>query len=145
MEGKRKAILFVIVCLTILIKGCISTHKLYEGSTRPKEEIAIVKVRSPIFLYSCDGYRYGFSDSPLGSDIHLLPGTHYLGVTYQQSHAVSIDARTTRVTTFYSESDVSISFDAKPGHIYYVCYTITTSAWRPYIEDITNKSKWCKP
>jgi hypothetical protein len=109
----------IILLLPVVIVGCATTLKLYEGPKLPQDKIAIIQLGPNVCAVTVDGVDTKYSEA----DLFLLPGNHTIEIFY-----ISADYR--------SEDSQIISFKAEAGKQYYIESGFNFRSWEPYIREM---------
>jgi hypothetical protein len=120
----------IVVLMTVLILwGCgPSLVRMYSGPELPEDRIAKLEFYEPIRVYSLDGIQVSLN----WGVIAMLPGSHTVSVGYFNAFS-GLDPGMSDYK--YSIGNISLSFDAKPGHTYGIRYSREGNSWRAWIED----------
>lgn len=127
-----------IVILASLVVGCVSkeqwpVHRVYEGNVQPLEQVAILIVKDPMYLYQIDSYL--FHALPVypslhwegAAEFHLTPGQHeittrYSSLEYPGAH-----------TPYVRSSPLTINHEFRAGTVYTIWGMNMRGSWRLFI------------
>jgi hypothetical protein len=126
----------------MLVTGCSSSYRLYDGPKRPPSEVVILDSEKAtvdhypgIRLHAIDGVTgphpkaFGYSSPGDGTfHVELLPGTHTLSVGFTSLVSGML---------YYSTNDIVVQFDGQAGHTYILESLGTLGRWSPYLVDTT--------
>lgn len=125
------------VAMTVLLTGCATTTRLYEGPTRSAASVGVVtdpslpfQLLSTINISAVDGKRF---DSLLGKfKIEVPPGHHTFTYGFGEAGG-PVEAA--------SRAQLTVGFDVQAGHHYVLDYNkITSDRWIPVVRDKTAKT-----
>lgn len=89
-------------------KSSRQVYKLYPGSVRPTNELAIVLINDIPFA-TVDGFGVSKTDY---QEVHVLPGRHSLAWRQQFGFSVMVEP------AMLKEASLSIAVDLQAGHVY---------------------------
>src|SRR5262245_5626246 len=109
---KRLILSASVVCMLGL--AC-TTYRFYEGEQRPKDQVAVIKMPTGIFMVqgvsiTVDGHAQG----TWHGDSEVLPGEHKIDVEMKQGNDLAV---------------TTVSFVAEAGHFYEVKTDTHFRAW----------------
>ena len=116
----------------MLINGCTSTYRLYQGPKRTKSKVAILQVDNNIKLTSIIGpeINEGYINEKY---IEFLPGSYTIRVSFSMVDSIFL---------IQSTSDKVVLFNAEAGHTYKLKYKYKPHVgWYVWIEDSSKIKK----
>jgi hypothetical protein len=136
LEGGRRKMFEVLSRIAVVFValaafwGCSpSVLKMYPGPELPADEVATLEFHEPIRVNSLDGKEVSLN----WGVIAVLPGTHTISITYYNAFS----APNPNVSSYkYSMSNMTLTFDAKPGHTYGIMYSREGNSWSAWIENL---------
>lgn len=128
LDSKLPDLKYLLFIAPVLLSGCYGTVplKLYQGPSRPQNEIAVLTESIPFNVKNINGR----SVDAYTKDIQLLPGEYGVSINYYESWQSG-----NTIYTNYSIEDHLCLLDARPNSHYFATGEAKDKNWVAYIVD----------
>lgn len=134
-----RRILITTIATMLLVSGCATKIKTYEGPEKLMQDIALIKCNPYVQVNGVDGNKSHRVSAGGGlwyrdCEISVLPGPHTFDVCFDESYSTG-----TMNVTRRCGQDIPVQIDAQAGRIYRIKYESKSGRWKPWIEDVTEE------